>query len=43
MTIIVLDAVDEVDPETRSDLVEMLETLLRESLHLIKIFCDKSG
>jgi hypothetical protein len=34
----VIDAVDECDPEERADLLETLETILRESLHLVKIF-----
>ena len=38
MTTIVIDALDECDPEKRTDLLEMLETVLRESSHLVKIF-----
>lgn len=38
LTTIVIDAVDECDPEERPDLLETLETILRESLHLVKIF-----
>jgi hypothetical protein len=38
LTTIVIDAVDECDPEERADLLETLETILRESLHLVKIF-----
>jgi hypothetical protein len=38
MTTIVIDALDECDPEKRADLLEMLETVLRESSHLVKIF-----
>jgi hypothetical protein len=38
LTTIVIDALDECDPEKRGDLLETLETLLRESSRLVKIF-----
>tara|TARA_R110002060_G_scaffold73361_3_gene82262 strand:+ start:480 stop:1088 length:609 start_codon:yes stop_codon:yes gene_type:complete len=36
--IIVVDALDECDPEKRTDLLEALESILRESASLVKIF-----
>ena len=38
LTTIVIDALDECDPENRADLLETLETILQESSHLVKIF-----
>jgi hypothetical protein len=38
LTTIVIDALDECDPEKRADLLETLETILRESSRLVKIF-----
>lgn len=38
LTTIVIDALDECDLERRADLLETLETILRESPHLVKIF-----
>ncbi|KFY17970.1 hypothetical protein V492_00220, partial [Pseudogymnoascus sp. VKM F-4246] len=38
MTTIVIDALDECDPETRTDLLETLEKILKESSRLVKIF-----
>lgn len=38
MTTIVIDALDECDPETRTDLLGTLEKILKESLGLVKIF-----
>ncbi|KAH8589487.1 hypothetical protein B0O99DRAFT_333678 [Bisporella sp. PMI_857] len=38
MTTIVIDALDECDPENRADLLETLEAVLRESSNLVKIF-----
>ena len=38
LTTIVVDALDECDPEKRADLLEKLETILRHSSNLIKIF-----
>jgi hypothetical protein len=38
LTTIVIDALDKCDPERRADLLETLETILRESPHLVKIF-----
>jgi hypothetical protein len=38
LTTIVIDALDECDPEKRDDLLEALETILRESSSLVKIF-----
>jgi hypothetical protein len=38
LTTIIIDALDECDPETRTDLLETLERVLQESTHLVKIF-----
>lgn len=38
LTTIVIDALDECDPERRSDLLEILELILQESSSLVKIF-----
>lgn len=38
ITTIVIDALDECDPEKRADLLEALESILRESASLVKIF-----
>ncbi|KAI9787978.1 MAG: hypothetical protein M1816_007282, partial [Peltula sp. TS41687] len=38
LTIIVIDALDECNPEKRDDLLEALETILEESSNLVKIF-----
>jgi hypothetical protein len=38
LTTIVIDALDECNPEKRADLLETLETILRDSSHLVKIF-----
>jgi hypothetical protein len=38
LTTIAIDALDECDPEKRGDLLDTLETILRESSHLVKIF-----
>jgi hypothetical protein len=38
VTSIIIDAFDECDPEKRADLLEALETILRESSSLVKIF-----
>lgn len=38
LTTIVIDALDECDPERRGDLLETLESILKESLSLVKIF-----
>jgi hypothetical protein len=38
LTTIVIDALDECDSERRADLLDALETILRESSHLVKIF-----
>lgn len=38
LTTIVIDALDECDPERRADLLETLETILQESSRLVKIF-----
>jgi len=38
LTTIVIDALDECDPERRADLLETLESILRESSSLVKIF-----
>jgi hypothetical protein len=38
LTTIVIDALDECDPENRADLLETLEAVLRESASLVKIF-----
>jgi hypothetical protein len=38
LTTIVIDALDECDPERRADLLETLEEILQESSSLIKIF-----
>ena len=38
MTTIVIDALDEIDPEKRYDLLEALETILQEARGLIKVF-----
>lgn len=38
MTTIVIDALDECDPEKRADLLEALESILRDSTSLVKIF-----
>jgi len=38
LTTIVIDALDECDPERRANLLETLETILQESSHLVKIF-----
>ncbi|KFY32484.1 hypothetical protein V493_00153, partial [Pseudogymnoascus sp. VKM F-4281 (FW-2241)] len=38
MTTIVIDALDECDPESRTDLLETLEKVLKESSRLVKIF-----
>ena len=38
MATIVIDALDECDPQTRQDLLDTLEVILRESLGLVKIF-----
>ena len=38
LTTIVVDALDECDPEMRADLLETLETILRDSSNLTKIF-----
>jgi hypothetical protein len=38
LTLIIIDAFDECDPEKRADLLEALETILRESSSLVKIF-----
>jgi hypothetical protein len=38
LTTMVIDALDECDPEKRTDLLETLETILRESSSLVKIF-----
>jgi hypothetical protein len=38
LTTIVIDALDECDREKQVDLLEALETILRESSHLVKIF-----
>jgi hypothetical protein len=37
LTLIIIDAFDECDPENRADLLEELETILRESSSLVKI------
>jgi hypothetical protein len=38
LTTIIIDALDECDPETRADLIETLERVLQESTRLVKIF-----
>lgn len=38
LTTIVMDALDECDPLTRLDLLEVLESILRDSSQLVKIF-----
>ena len=38
LTTIVIDALDECDPERRTDLLETLESILQESSGLVKIF-----
>jgi hypothetical protein len=38
LTIIVIDALDECNPEKRSDLLDALEVILQESANLIKVF-----
>lgn len=38
LTIIVIDALDECDPEKRADLLEALEEILQNSSRLVKIF-----
>jgi hypothetical protein len=38
LTTIVIDALDECDPERRTDLLETLESILQESSSLVKIF-----
>lgn len=38
LTTIIIDALDECDPEKRADLLENLEKLLRDSSNLIKVF-----
>ena len=38
LTIIVVDALDECDPEKRADLLEKLQTILRDSSNLVKVF-----
>jgi hypothetical protein len=38
LTLIIIDAFDECDPDKRADLLEALETILRESSSLVKIF-----
>ena len=38
LTTIVIDALDECDPERRADLLESLEEILQESASLVKIF-----
>lgn len=38
LTLIVIDAFDECDPDKRADLLEALEAILRESSSLVKIF-----
>ena len=38
LTTIVIDALDECNPEKRADLLETLETILQESSRLVKIF-----
>ena len=38
LTTIVIDALDECDPETRFELLEALERILQESSNLVKIF-----
>jgi hypothetical protein len=38
LTLIIIDAFDECDSEKRADLLEALETILRESSSLVKIF-----
>ena len=38
LTIIVIDALDECNPEKRSDLLDALEKILQESANLIKVF-----
>lgn len=38
LTSIIIDALDECDPEKRTDLLEALESILRESSSLVKIF-----
>jgi len=38
LTMIVIDALDECDPERLPDLLEALETILRESSSLVKVF-----
>ena len=38
LTTIVIDALDECNPEKRADLLEALETILRESTQIVKIF-----
>jgi hypothetical protein len=38
LTVIVIDALDECNPDTRTDLLDALETILRESTNLVKIF-----
>jgi hypothetical protein len=43
LTTIVIDALDECDPERRADLLEALEAILRDSSHLVKIFVSSRG
>ena len=38
LTIIVINAFDECDPERRTDLLKILESILQESSNLVKIF-----
>lgn len=38
LTIIVLDALDECDPEKRGELLEILESILQDSSRLVKVF-----
>lgn len=38
MTTIVIDALDECDPNTRDELLQVLQTVLSESTSLVKIF-----
>jgi hypothetical protein len=38
LTLIIIDAFDECDPDKRADLLEALEAILRESSSLVKIF-----
>jgi hypothetical protein len=38
LTTVVIDALDECDPEKRADLLETLEAILQESSRLVKIF-----